>query len=233
MDAAVNLRIVVVEDYPILREELVLSLNQEGYRAVGANCGEALDELLALEPADVLVLDLNLPQESGLSIAQRIRRAMPHIGIVMLTARVRGSDKVSGYEAGADLYLTKPIHPRELSAAIGNLARRLTKPEHAHDAAWQLDHRGLRLYAPEGGSVTLTASEALLLRSLALAPQQALEVHQLLSCLEQPADDAGKAKLEVLFCRLRKKLSPHAAAVPIVKAIRGRGYQLCLPIRVR
>jgi DNA-binding response OmpR family regulator len=225
-------RIIVVEDYPILREEIVLHLNQEGFDAVGVGCGETLNEELERHPADILVLDLNLPHEDGLSIANRVRRAMPEIGIVILTARVRGTDKIRGYEAGADLYLTKPARPEELTAALRNLARRMQTSPNRREPVWQLDARRASLHAPAGGTVSLTANETLMLRRLALAPRQFLETHELLACLGQPVDESGKAKLEVFLSRLRRKLEPQAADGPVVQAIRGRGYRLCLPIEV-
>jgi two-component system OmpR family response regulator len=232
MNPTPPLRIIVVEDYPILREEIVLHLSQEGFSTVGVSCGEALNEELERHPADILVLDLNLPHEDGLSIANRIRRVMPEIGIVVLTARVRGTDKIQGYEAGADLYLTKPARPEELTAAIRNLARRLFAAPSRREPVWQLDVRRASLHAPGGEAIPLTANEALLLRRLAMAPQQFLEIHELLDCLGQPVDENGKAKLEVFLSRLRRKLEPQAADGPIVQAIRGRGYRLCLAVEV-
>jgi DNA-binding response OmpR family regulator len=225
-------RIIVVEDYPILREEIVLHLNQEGFQAVGVDCGEALNEELERQSADILVLDLNLPHEDGLGIANRIRRVMPKIGIVMLTARGRGTDKIQGYEAGADLYLTKPARPEELTAAIRNLVRRMLAAPSRREPVWRLDARRASLRAPGGETLPLTANETLLLRRLAMAPQQFLEIHELLTCLGQPVDEHGKAKLEVFLSRLRRKLEPHAANGPIVQAIRGRGYRLCLAVEV-
>lgn len=223
------LNIVVVEDYQILREQLVLHLQAEGHVVYGVDCGEDLDQLLMNIALDILVLDLNLPLEDGNSIAQRVRKAFPHIGIIMHTVRVRTSDKLEGYDSGADIYITKPASMKEINAAIVSLARRLAR---AVPSSFQLDLKGYRLIAPNGESVSLTASELLTLKQLAIAPNGLLEYDMLLSSVQLSHPEWDNQNLEVHFSRLRKKLAPIVGSNPSIKALRGQGYQLCLPLQI-
>lgn len=223
------LHIVVVEDYQILREQLVLHLQAEGHVVHGVDCGEDLDQLLMSIPLDILVLDLNLPLEDGNSIALRVRKAFPHIGIIIHTVRVRTSDKLEGYNSGADIYITKPASMKEINAAIVSLARRLARTV---SSSFQLDIKGYRLIAPNGESISLTASELLTLKQLAIAPNGILEYDMLLSSIQLSHPEWDRENLEVHFSRLRKKLAPILGENPGIKALRGQGYQLCLPLQI-
>ena len=119
------LHIVVVENNHDLRETTVKALHALGHAVRGAAGASTLDLALASAGADLLILDVNLPGEDGLSIARRIRQSHPLIGIMMVTARSRQEDKLAGYDAGADLYLTKPVSIGELASAVQAIARRL------------------------------------------------------------------------------------------------------------
>lgn len=226
------LEIVVVEDNDALREQLMAFLSRPGWQVRGADGGEQLDELLRDRPAQVLVLDLNLPLEDGTSIAQRMRTAYPDLGIVMLTARVRSSDRTAGYASGADVYLTKPTNVEELELVIQNLARRLVP---VADASLVLDLTQLALRGPEGVRLALTAVEARLLQLLATAPQRQLDTDYLLHML-YPAQEASlhRNHLAVLISRLRTKLN--ASDLPeqdLVRAVRGQGYRLAAALVLR
>ncbi len=122
---ASGLNIIVVEDHDDLREVTVEALQGLGHRVRGLACAEALDAALRAAPADLLVLDLNLPGEDGISLARRVRVVRPELGIIMVTVRAQVRDKIEGYGSGADLYLAKPTSIEELEAAIKALARRL------------------------------------------------------------------------------------------------------------
>jgi len=104
-----KLNIVVVEDNNDLRELTCQVLTQEGHRVTGLACAEELEDLAGGEPADMFLLDLNLPGEDGISLSQRIRKAQPLVGIFIISARSDLDDKLIGYESGADLYITKPV----------------------------------------------------------------------------------------------------------------------------
>ena len=122
---ATHLNIVVVEDNDDLREAIVEVLSALGHRVLGLTCAEELGDEGAQAVIDLLVVDLNLPGEDGVSLTRRLRQIQPGLRILMMTARDTVRDKVSGYEAGADMYLTKPVSIEELTAAVQSLEQRL------------------------------------------------------------------------------------------------------------
>lgn len=230
------LNIVVVEDHDLLRGAMVEVLREQGHSVVGLACAEAMDDEVGADPVDLLIVDLNLPGEDGINLARRFRAAQPRSGIVMVTARSQVLDKIHGYKSGADIYLTKPVAPEELLAAVAALGRRLEP----HDgplnagtgATLLLDRRKLSLRGPQA-DVSLSAAEAAILSALARAPGQRLDAWQLLELLGVDNDCANsKANLEVRMVRLRCKLKQSGAAPPHLRAIRLQGYQLCVALQV-
>ena len=221
----------MVEDHDLLREELVEHLRRPGRDVRGVGSGEELDIELRTSPADVVVLDLNLPGEDGLSIATRLRAAMPRVGIVMLTGRTRPGERADGYATGADVYLTKPTNVRELEAVITTLGQRLLVQPAAE--GFVLDGRRMRLLAPAGKVAELTLSETEILTQLALAPERQLDAEFLLRKLSQEYNLVKtRDALTVLMSRLRHKLAQHIGEEDMVKAIRGYGYKLNVPIQI-
>ncbi len=228
-DASGTLDIVVVEDHDLVREELVAFLQRPGWQVRGVDCAEALDAALRQRPADVLVVDLNLPGEDGLSICQRLRRALPELGLVLLTARILPKDKTAGYQSGADVYLTKPANVDELEAAISNLARRLRQRV---GAGPQLDLTRLTLGTP-AAEVNLTLLESRLLYELTMAPGRQLSTEMLLRRLDPGGNQPQlRNNLPVTVSRLRNKITAGLGVSDIIKAIRGFGYQLNLSLTV-
>jgi DNA-binding response OmpR family regulator len=225
------LRIIVVEDYTSLREQLVLHLQTDGHFVLGADSGIELDELLENEPApDILILDLNLPIEDGNSIANRMRKAFPNIGIMMHTVRVSTSEKVKGYSCGADLYVSKPASSAEISAAVLSLGRRI-RP--VAQEGWLLDMKRWVLISPHYQKVVLSPVDILTLRCLNEAPDFILPFDELLSSLRTLHPEWDKTNLEVNLSRIRKKLTPFLGDEPSIKNLRGIGYQLCLRLSIR
>lgn len=225
-----RLNIIVVEDHDVLRDVTVEALCAMGHDARGADCAEALDDELAAFRADLLVLDLGLPGEDGISLARRIRTAQPDMGIIMVTARHQRQDVLEGYASGADIYLTKPTSPEELGAAIQALSRRMrpTLPE----GQLTLNEGTLTLKGP-AAEVDLSDLECSLLIALCRSAGNRLETWQLLEVSGRAADEHGKRALEVQIVRLRKKLEQSGATGPSIKSIRGSGYQLCLQIALK
>lgn len=217
--------LIVVEDNETLRDELVLYLSEEGFAVRGVGTGLELNESIEVMPADILILDLNLPDEDGISITRRIRNALPTVGIILLTARLRSADRLEGYANGADVYLTKPTRPEELVAVVKNLFSRLGVG--MRPAPWQLDMAGFMLQSPKGLQIELTANEARLLMALTVNGQF-LDHAALLSRFggEAQSEKINKARLEVLISRLRTKLGPHVSNGFDIRAVRGQGYQL-------
>lgn len=227
---APRLNIMVVEDHDALREVTVDVLRAQGHHVTGVDSADALDEQWGILPMDLLVLDLNLPGEDGLSIAQRIRKVQPDIGIIMVTARTHISEKVAGYEGGADVYLTKPTSLDELNAAIAAMARRLKKSVPT-EICLRLDLHRLTVAGPHA-TVSLSKTEATLMANLSRANGQRLESWQLIEGLKKDVAQYNKASLEVCIVRLRKKLSATGVDSPAIKSIRDFGYQLCVTVEI-
>ena len=224
------MNIVVVEDHADLREATVAALCSMGHDARGIDCAEALDDELGAFRADLLVLDLNLPGEDGLSLARRIRAAEPGIGIIMVTGRTQVNDRMRGYGSGADIYLPKPASVEELGAAIQALARRIRPAASAGDAI-SLNPTKLQLQGPKQ-QVNVSDHESTLLLALSKAKDHRLENWQLMELSGSAVEDQNKAVLEVQIGRLRKKLELAGAPAPTIKAIRGTGYQLCVAVQI-
>ena len=228
MDTPLN--IVVVEDHADLREATVAALCSMGHDVRGIDCAEALDDELGNFRADLLVLDLNLPGEDGLSLARRIRASEPGIGIIMVTGRTQVNDRMRGYGSGADIYLPKPASVEELGAAIQALARRIRPPASAQDAL-SLNPVTLQLQGPKQ-LVNVSDHESTLLSALNKAKDHRLENWQLMELSGNAVEEQSKAALEVQIGRLRKKLEQAGAPAPTIKAIRGSGYQLCVAVQI-
>ncbi len=236
MDCALNsgppIKLLVVEDHLALLDVTVDTLAARGHEVVGIDSAEALDELPAHFVADIAVIDVNLPGESGLNLAQRLRQIQPRIGIIMVTALTALEQKLAGYAHGADLYLTKPTAPEELCAAVAALANRLQPHATPSSQVFTLDTATGLLHTPQG-SLVLRGTESMLLHALLLAPDHTLEIYQALERLDKPLDASGKAQLEVLVSRLRSKLVAHGAPAGPIRALRGKGYRLCMPLLIR
>ncbi len=226
-----RLRILVIEDHDTLREVVVETLRAQGHHVVGVESAEAIESPVATDNYDLVVLDLQLPGEDGLSFAQRLRKIKPTIGIIMMTARGLTKDKCLGYESGADIYLTKPFPHEELCAAVHALGRRVRSLEPSSSLC--LNMQRMVLVDAKGQEIALSSQESRMLSALVLAPGQRLENWQLVELLGKSHEDYTKAALELHVLRLRKKLSQTADAPtnsPLIQAIRGWGYQLCMQV---
>lgn len=222
-----QLNIIVVEDNDALREVTVEALLGEGHLVTGVDCAEAIVDKASIMPVDLMVIDLNLPGESGLGLTRRIRQSQPDIGIIMVTARGQLAEKKEGYESGADIYLTKPTSVEELGAAIKALARRI-KPAAQVKGALRLNLNNLSILGLQN-EVKLTMPEATLLSAFICAPQNRVENWQLIELLSKDDAKYSKSNLEAHLARLRKKLVLAGAHGGTIKAIRQVGYQLCVP----
>lgn len=224
-----RLKIALVEDHDDLRDLLARDISRGGYWVHKAESAEDLDELTAHTVMDILILDLNLPGEDGLGIARRYKRSNPDLYIIMLTARGRENDRITGYESGADLYLTKPISSAELMAAIGSVAKRLLKRHDLLDV--ELNVRTMTLTGSR--SVELNRQEVVMLKALNESPNGNLPYYRLLElCGEDEINDLSKAALEVRVVRLRKKMSDAGLEGKTIRAIRGEGYHLLPRIKI-
>ncbi len=225
--------ILVVDDDDALRNLLQRYLSQNGYRVTTVHDGRAMDAALAQTPVDLLILDLMLPGEDGLSLARRISltRTLP---ILMLSARGEDVDRIVGLEMGADDYLAKPFNPRELLARVRALLRR--KQQESTPRESQAPSEQLFLIGPyqfdlqrhtlsRGGEVLqLTAGEVSLLEVFVRQPGKVLsrdELHQRLRGFEQAPFDRS---IDVRVTRLRRKLEPDPAKPIYLRTVWGKGY---------
>ena len=223
------MKIALVEDSDDLRDLLAREISKAGYDVLPAECADDLDELAAHTSFDLLILDLNLPGEDGLSIAQRYKRANPDLHIIMLTARGREADKINGYESGADVYLTKPISSAELMAAVGSVSRRLKRGSNETEIG--LNVRTMSLTGTK--TVELNRQEVVMLKALSESTNGNLPYYRLLElCGENEVNDQAKAALEVRVVRLRKKFIEAGVTDKSIRAIRGEGYQLLQRIKI-
>ena len=226
-DAA--LKILLIEDNDELREATLAFLQNQGHYVRGVPMAEEINDVTGGFVPDVYVIDLNLPDEDGLSLTRRLRASHPNVGIVITTARTQIGDKVVGYESGADLYLTKPVHPQELTAGVAALGKRLRSSSRRNDAL-NVQLSRLQLTGPDG-MVDLTASDVQILCALARAPGQSLERWQLAEIIASGNDNApSAATMEMRIARLRKKLASAGAPQPSIKALHKVGYTLCYPV---
>lgn len=231
MSANPSLVIFIVEDNDSLRTALCNVLERDGHLCMGLSCAEDVDDSVLQQSPNLFLIDLNLPGEDGLSLTRRLRRCQPDVGILVLTARTEIADRMRGYEEGADLYLPKPIHPSELSAIVASMAKRL-KGQSTEDAASALQVHCARmvLAGPREPAASLTHSELKLLEALARAPDQTLQSWQVATHLGQSESLPSKASVEVRLSRIRKKLIDVGAPTHALKAIKGYGYKLTIPI---
>lgn len=220
-----RLNILVVEDNDELRDITVEVLRREGHQVQGADCAEAVSEHLG--SISLMLIDLNLPGESGLSLANRVRAVQPEIGIIMLTARSSPIDKQQGYISGADIYMAKPIANEELCAAVASLGRRLQPA--ANRQALELRTATLSLQGP-AQRVVLSVHDTALLTAFLRAVDHRLENWQLIELLKKTETQDPKAALELQIVRMRKKLQQAGAEPPCIQSIRGWGYKLCVSL---
>jgi DNA-binding response OmpR family regulator len=217
--------VILVEDNMALREALGHHLADAGFSTRGVGDGQELNQELAIRMPDVVVLDLNLPNEDGLSICKRVRQAFPTIGIVMLTARVRSIDRHEGYDSGADVYLTKPVNPSELTTVLQRLCRRIS-PQ-VDSPSWTLHMASLQLVSPLNEVIKLTVSEAKLVQELALSGEL-LSMSRLIEVfgdIDLP-ESTNKLRIEQVVSRVRRKMDVLLSGQPSIKAVTRLGYKL-------
>lgn len=230
MTSAHSLVVLIIEDNDSLREALADVLRREGHMCMGLTCAEEVEDSVQLTP-DLYLIDLNLPGESGFSLARRVRASQPDAAIILLTAMTDINDRLQGYETGADLYLTKPIHPSELSSIVNALARRIKDNSGMASSSIRLITSKSLLSGPLG-ETSLTNSELKLIEALARAPGQTLQSWQVATHLGQAETLPSKASVEVRLSRVRKKMIDIGAPNTVIKAIKGFGYRLNIPINI-
>ena len=219
------MRLLVVEDDQDLNRQIVRALEDAGYAVDRAFDGEEGHFLGDTEPYDAVVLDVGLPKMDGIAVLERWRRAGRHMPVLILTARDRWSDKVMGFDSGADDYVAKPFHMEEVLARLRALIRRTTG--HATNelvcGPVSLDSRAGRVVV-DGNPVKLTSHEYRLLSYLMHHTGRVVSRSELVEHLYDQDFDRDSNTIEVFVGRIRKKLD-----VDIIQTVRGLGYLLTPP----
>jgi len=231
MDATPHL--LVVDDDREIRDLVSRFLKGHGFRVTSAADGKQMAEALAAGRFDLVVLDLMLPGEDGLTLCRRVR-AESDLPVIMLTAMGEETDRIVGLEVGADDYLAKPFNPRELLARVravlrrAGLGRERLGGEGPSDAitfeGWRLDVARRELRRPDGALVPLTAGEFDLLVVLAERPGRVLSRDQLLDLTRGREAQPFDRSVDVQLSRLRRKIEDDPREPAIIKTVRGGGY---------
>jgi two-component system OmpR family response regulator len=227
-------QILIVDDDREISALLAEYLEKNGYRTVTAGDGKAMAKALEETRVDLIVLDLNLPGEDGLTLCRNLR-TRSNIPVVMLTARGEPLDRILGLEMGADDYLPKPFEPRELFARIRSVLRRThalppnlqkSDPQHMHFAGWTMDFTARHLINPDGVVVALSGAEFRLLKIFLDHANRVLSRDQLLNLTQGRDADPFDRSIDLQISRLRQKLGEDARAPQIIKTVRNEGYVL-------
>jgi two-component system OmpR family response regulator len=223
--------ILVVDDDREIRDLLARFLGRHGYRVTAARDGKEMRRALADWKIDLVILDLMLPGEDGLTLCRELR-TRSQLPVIMLTILGEETDRILGLEMGADDYLAKPFNPRELLARMKAVLRRsqgAAAPARGAAAAlrfagWRLDRGLRRLESPERLVIDLTAGEFDLLAAFAEHPQQVLTRDQLLDLTQGRAEAPFDRSIDMQVSRLRRKIEADPCEPALVKTVRGGGY---------
>ncbi|GAA3551813.1 response regulator [Zobellella aerophila] len=230
--------LLVVDDHSEIRDLLKRFLEQHGYLVSGARDGREMRQQLARQPVDLIILDLMLPGEDGLSLCRELR-ATSEVPIIMLTAMGEDTDRIVGLEMGADDYLPKPFNPRELLARIKAVLRRNPEPGLSQASKeqrqirfnqWTLDMARRELLDDKGVTISLSTAEFDLLRVFIQHPNRVLSRDQLLDLARGREAQAFDRAIDTLVSRLRRKLEPDSKNPTLIKTIWGGGYMLVADI---
>jgi two-component system, OmpR family, response regulator len=231
-------RLLVVDDDVDIRTLLAEQLSKAGYAVSTAGDGSEMRRVLEREHVDLVVLDLNLPKEDGLTLCRDLR-ARSSTPVIMLTARGEPIDRIVGLEMGADDYLTKPFEPRELLARIRNVLRRTealpanlepVSGGKAKFAGWTLDLQKRHLVDPEGRVIVLSGAEFRLLRVFVSHPNRVLTREQLVALSSGRSYESQQRAIDLQISRLRGKLGDDLTGSPLIKTVRNEGYVLAAAV---
>ena len=226
-------KILIVDDDARLRDLLLRYLGEQGFAVQAAPNGQFMDKLIDRELFDLIVLDLMMPQEDGLSNCRRLRAAGNTTPIIMLTAKGEEVDRIVGLEMGADDYLPKPFNPRELVARISAVLRRVAEagPPAAPANENQTVSFGpyalnlaTRSMTRDGVNMTLTSGEFSVLKVLVKHPRKPLSRDKLMELARGREYDVFDRAIDVQISRLRKLLEPDPATPRYIQTVWGFGY---------
>ncbi|WP_319484086.1 response regulator transcription factor [uncultured Cohaesibacter sp.] len=225
--------ILVIEDDTEIQTLLAALLQRNGWMASLASNGREADAILARSNIDLILLDVMLPGEDGLSICSRLR-SISTVPIMILSAKGEDIDRVVGLELGADDYMAKPFNPRELEARIKAMLRRsrmsikdsrMQAPVLYFGGKWQLDIRKRELNDYNGVQIHLTPAEFDLLRVFCERPGLTLTREQLIELTQGPSSGATERSIDILISRLRRKLENGPDGQKLIHTVRSGGYE--------
>jgi two-component system OmpR family response regulator len=231
--------ILIVDDHREIRDALVRYLENNGMRATSAADAVAMDAAMKVGQFDLIVLDVMMPGEDGLSVCRRLR-AQGGIPILMLTALGDETDRIVGLEVGADDYLPKPFNPRELLARIKAILRRSDRAEVVGGSLagrrlafdrWVLDTDRRTLSEADGAEVALTTAEFRLLTAFLERPRFVLSREQLLDLTSGRASQVFDRTIDNQISRLRRKIEADPAKPALIATVWGGGYSLAADVR--
>ncbi|MCK5779091.1 MAG: response regulator transcription factor [Rhodospirillales bacterium] len=242
-------RIAIIDDDPKIRRNIAAYLTDEGFEVHEAENGDGLDEFTAQAMPDLILLEQRLPGTDGLDLVRRLRRDAPGVGIIMFSGKKDVIDRVAGLEVGADDYLIKPFHLRELLARIRSVLRRLGVPDTSktppvggrqdrrqwnktlHFDGWMLDRDARTLASPMGQPVKLTSGTFDLLVAFASHPNRVLSREQLLDFVGNGEASPFDRSIDVQVGRLRRRIERDPKRPAIIKTVRNVGYMLSADVR--
>lgn len=229
-------QVLIVDDDQEIRKLLARFIEGQGFRVLLASTCQELRERLTTNQIDLIVLDVMLPDGSGLDMCRDLRAKRSTVPIILLTALKEDVDRIVGLEIGADDYLGKPFNPRELVARIRAVLRRqnaitpLASENHVyHFAGFSADPQTRRVASADGNEVDLTGAEFDLLQTFLDRPGRVLTRDQLLDLTRGRDGDVLDRSIDVLVSRLRRKLA-NAGAPGLFKTVRNMGYQLAAKV---
>lgn len=233
--------ILLVDDEAAICKIVERFLGQEGYRVHSVGDGAAMRDRLAVQPMDLVILDVRLPGEDGFSLARELRR-LSTVPILMLTSQDDVIDRVAGLESGADDYMPKPFHPRELLARVRALLRRTQMLSAVVSAVvptaeavlcfggWRLDCATHQLFSPQQQEVLLSPAEYDLLCVFLHHPHRVLSREFLLDQTRGRSAAPFDRAIDVHISHLRKKLEPNPKQPTLIKTVRNAGYRLTVAV---
>ncbi|MCC5880652.1 MAG: two-component system response regulator ArcA [Idiomarina sp.] len=235
-------KLLIVEDEVVTRQTLARLFQQEGYEVFDAADGKQMEHIMAQQPVDLIIMDVNLPGQSGLELAESLRE-QKNIGLVFLTGRDSDEDRLLALELGADDYLIKPYNPKELTIRVRNLYRRIehsqkpTEPKvegsrEFHFNGWVLDCDSRCLYSPEKKMFRLPKSEY---RAMELFLTQPGKIHDRETLVRKMLDRELRPNdrtVDVAIRRIRRHFESHPETPNLITTIHGEGYRFVGDVRV-
>lgn len=229
--------ILVVDDERQVREMLTEYLGSHGYRVAATDGGAAMRAALEREVPDLVLLDIAMPGEDGLSLARYLREHYS-VGIIMVTASGEVVDRIVGLEVGADDYVAKPFDPRELLARVKSVLRRAKREPATGQQTGQSGETGRRirlgqceldldtrqLFGADGSEIPITSMEFDLLQVFGTRPNRVLTRDQILNLTQNRDWDPFDRSVDIRIARLRRKIEPDSARPRLIRTVRGAGY---------